>query len=607
MSLLSLLVSILLSSSSISSSTTSFTQLIFNQSYHCIEKVSKVGTSKVLIIPQYVETLTFPEKLRIYHEYPINNQEGELFDKQGAVKYTIEMKGDKGLELAEDIKNVSFIIDDFTGLTLEDQSPGLKWILVGDIDIPKTCLPTLSLTGFISKSCGQEEAVRVARSPFRGKVRVVANWIRLHMKSVKMTMRGGVVMLTSWGKLTSLSSSPCSHRSITVWVQAQYKQAGFQTLTLSDKKIVNLGDLPDTLEFTLQDYPSSILCQNTMVTININPDFEYYPTDHIIMGQSHNSVFKAVSKVKCRVDISEVVTVHIESVEGHVECLKQLVVTSMENDTLASLDLASQRSLQISTSLVNFCKHHTFEVSFHDTENEVVNSMNVNLLELVLVDGKLIIQPVNARIFKGCDKIVHLSILCKSDKDTEDVFTITRYFYIYEDLMDQYGDQIEDKYCSISGTSDANWTYIGKHASEDNTDGDDSKIDDCQNVVSILRIGVVFACISFIFLIVALLLMRWYSRTESTNDIIGKNMGDDDDTDKIEMKENEIENIYSSFKSKQPAFNPGFVDEELGIGKMLERSVSLNQDSFEDTRLCLRKRGSSSMNYCTGPDFHDGD
>lgn len=565
--------------------------------------MSKVGTSKVLIIPQYVETLTFPEKLRIYHEYPINNQEGERFDQKGAVKYTVEMKGDKGVELVQDIPNVSFIIDDFTGQTIEDQSPSLKWTLVGDIDIPATCLPTLSLTGFISKSCGREEAVRVARSPFRGKLRVVANWIRLHMKSVKITMRGVVVLVTSWGMLSSLSSSPCRKHSITVWVQAHYTLAGVQTQALSHKKIVNLIDLPDTLEFIMQDYPTNIICQNTMITLNINPDFEYNPTDQVIVGQPHNSVFKAVSNVNCRVDIAEAVTVNIDSVEGNVECLKKLVVTSMENETLTRLNLTSQRSLQISTFLVNFCKHHTFEISLHDTENEVVNTINVNLLDLVLVDGKLIIQPVNDKIWKDCDKIVHLTIFCKSDKDSEVDSSMTRYFYIFEDLLDQFGEQIEDKYCSISGRSKADWIYTGKHVFKDNNDDDDSKNDDCQKVVSVFGIGVAFACISFIFLMIALMLVWWHSRTERTNITIEKNKEDDDDTDEIEMKENKIESIYSSLKCKQPSFNPGFVDEELGVGKMIERSVSFSPDNLEDMRICLRKRGSSSMNL----DYHDGD
>merc|ERR1719431_831143 len=106
-----------------------------------------------------------------------------------------------------------------------------------------------------------------------------------------------------------------------------------------------------------------------------------------------------------------------------------------------------------------------------------------------------------------------------------------------------------------------------------------------------------FACFSFIFLIVALMLVWWHSRRESTNINIEKNKEDDDDTDKIEMKETRVENIYSSLKSKQPSFNPGFVDEELGVGKMIERSVSFSPDNLEDTRICLRKRGSSSMNY----------
>jgi len=598
---------------SVFASNTSFTQLTYDQSNQCIDRVQTVGTSKILIVPQYIETRTFPEKLRIYHEFPIKTENGEVFGEKGSVKYTVELKGNKGLQLTKAIQNVSFLIDDFSGITLPRQNPNLRWIVVGDLAVPRTCQPTLTVTGFISKSCGKEENVRVARSAFRGKLRVVSNWISLHLSSVKITKTGALVKITDWGKLVALPMSPCREHTMSVWVATHFhnqhntRVGGPQSV----KKEVKLRDLPESLDFTLQNYPTGFYCYNLIVTLNIKTDFEYQASEHIIGGQPSPGQFHAISEVKCHLDITEDVTVHIASVAGKAECLSQLLVFSQDKEKLLSQNLTVARSYQISASMIQFCKHPVFSVVFNDKENQIIRSeTQVKLLDLVLDNEKLFVKPVNDKILKDCGNIFRLTIFCKTDPNAETVFSMTRYLYLYQDFLEQFREEIENKYCSLSGETDSKWIYIDRNGAYEYVEEDYIDIkpientDDCKKAVSMLSIGFGLVCVFSILLITGILFFWWRSRRVTENLVTTKDVSDAEVINKIQLKEHKPENIYSSLNN-QPPFNPGFVEEKVGGCRMIERSVSCNQDSQEASMVCLRKRGSGSINYSF--DFHDGD
>ena len=44
------------------------------------------------IVEDYIENKKFPEKMRIFHEYPIRSETGEIFTEPGMILYTVELR-----------------------------------------------------------------------------------------------------------------------------------------------------------------------------------------------------------------------------------------------------------------------------------------------------------------------------------------------------------------------------------------------------------------------------------------------------------------------------------------------------------------------------------
>eukprot|EP00092_Neocalanus_flemingeri_P013340 GFUD01014383.1.p1 GENE.GFUD01014383.1~~GFUD01014383.1.p1 ORF type:complete len:620 (+),score=102.99 GFUD01014383.1:17-1876(+) len=605
----------------ITASNSTYTQLSFDKDGQCIEKVTKVGTSKRLIVPQYLENGAFPEKLRIYHEYPIKTDNDEVFSEKGAVKYTVELKGEKGRQLDVPVENASFIIDSFIGVKLPRQNPKLRWIFVGDVEVPQVCLPLLTMTGYISKSCGQEEGVRVARSPFRGKVKIVSNWIKEHLATVKIEKKGSLVQITDWGKLTKLAISPCKDQNMRVMVQTYfYNQQNNRVLgPTSSSKQVKLRDLPETLEFTLENYPGNFHCYSLLVTLNIKTDFEHETLQNIfnleddIIGHPSPGEFQPISDIKCNVKIGEDLTILIDSIEGHEECLSELVIYSLDNTKLLVLNVTLNGSMKITNSEVDFCQNPVLRISFNDIQNRPIRSnIHVNLLKLINEDQKLFIEPVNDQILKDCGDIFRLTVFCKNDpEEDEEVFTITRYLYVYKDFFLQFQEEMKGKHCSLSrGRPDDKWVYIGEHATYDYNEEDYGDVQqndtakDCHQSFSILSI-----CSGILFLLVILLgagsLMLWWRGKRVLENVA--------EVIELETKDTQPENIYSSM-NRQKAFNPEFVDQELGRIYTIEKCGTRDQDNEEDGSVSVRKRGSVPVHILmrsgsVNPtfDYHDGD
>jgi len=451
-------------------------KIIYDKEQQCIRNIYKDykdGRSKIFLHLEYNENGEFPKEVSVFHEFPIEDANGDAFSERGAVKYTISAKNIGQSRFAPPV-NHSFILNEFDGVYLPNSKE--KWIYIGQIPLPEYCGSALALKGSITKSCSGESQV-VSKYLFKG-FRPVSDWIQHQIGSMVLRKQGDIVSLISWGNLEHLSTSPCENEEVLMSIKARPWEANSTRITWdmqTEEQQFSLNNLPDKFNLNLQPYDDEIHCRDLELAVFFNPLFEK-PQYERASGLPLKHKFEAVSKVSAELNSGEsALQLYIKTVEGLRECLKIVEVhDSTSEDYLAGIPIDPvNNSISLHEDDFNFCQHPFLSFAIKDRQDKILNNqLEISLLSLENNgNGSLTLGGNGFGGIQKCqDHIFFLKVVCskvEGNGEDDEVIWDRVYLKLGHDISEKYPNLLnwekggKQRYCRLeNGQGTGQWVRV---------------------------------------------------------------------------------------------------------------------------------------------------